>query len=106
MNLMRRILTYYFLQFPRHRGNIYHDMLVKNRDKFITKTPNGRTEETLCRLAASMHAYLSDNPFAAIKGFQAAEHAYIETYWQVFKQIFEALSQDQHSHYIMMSDRA
>jgi len=101
MNLMRRILTTYFLLFRGSHSNDVREVLEHNRDKFIIKKPNGRTDQTLFRLAESMLANTSSNPVAAMQAYPVDEHSDLDAFKRVFQQIFEALGQDQHYHMMM-----
>lgn len=97
MNVMRRILEYYFLQLCGYEG---HDLtkrvLEDKKDRFITPIEGTVPDMTRFHLAKSMLAYMhSSDTFNDGLNF-VDESMDCDQYREVFKTIFEVLDQSQH----------
>lgn len=97
MNVMRRILEYYFLQLCGYEG---HDLAKKvledKKDRFITPIEGAAPDMTRFHLAKSMLAYMhSSDTFNDGLNF-VDESMDCDQYRVVFKTIFEVLDQSQH----------
>lgn len=102
LNVIRRILQYYFLELCGYQGSNIRDIILKkNKNEFITKRADGTIDDTDYHLASSMLSYI-DNECSFIDGFNLVQEAVDpEQYRKVMKKIFEKLGQSQH--YRMMT---
>ena len=107
LNVMRRILEYYFLQLCGYEGSDLRELVLEkkeNREKFIKQVEGGQPDMTDYQLASSLLAYIN-NPNGISDGLNYVEDCDdVEAYKKVFKMIFEALGQSQH--YNMMTNKA
>lgn len=97
MNVMRRILEYYFLQLCGYDGHdLVHRVLEVHKDDFITPIEGAAPDMTRFHLAKSMLAYMhSSETFNDGLNF-VDESMDCDQYRDVFKTIFEVLDQSQH----------
>lgn len=98
LNVMRRILEYYFLQLCGYEGSDLRELTLgkKNREKFIKVIEGQQPDMTDYQLASSLLAYIN-NPNGISDGLNYVEDCDdIDAYKRVFKLIFEAMGQDQH----------
>lgn len=106
LNVMRRILEYYFLQLCGYEGSDLRELVLEkkeNRDKFIKQVEGGQPDMTDYQLASSLLAYIN-NPNGISDGLNYVEDCDdVEAYKHVFELIFEALGQSQH--YNMMTNK-
>lgn len=106
LNVMRRILEYYFLQLCGYEGNDLRETVLEkpeNRNRFIKQVDGGQPDMTDYQLASSLLAYIN-NPNGISDGLNYVEECEdVEAYKRVFKRIFEALGQSQH--YNMMTGK-
>ena len=104
LNVIRRILEYYFMQLCGYDGvNIRKRVLEENKDKFIETPAEGLPDYTRYHLASAMLSYISVNLVGLSDGLNYVDDCVdITLYKDVFKLIFEALQQEQH--YKMMMD--
>ena len=95
MNVIRRILEYYFLQIGGYKGNnIRTEVLDKNKDKF----PNQWEYDA----AASMIAYINTGAAGFDDGLYFDQSSIsVDQMRSVCKNIFHVLNQDQHYDYMM-----
>lgn len=102
LNVIRRILQYYFMELCGYQGSNIRDVILKqNKPEFITKRADGSIDDTDYHLASSMLSYI-DNECSFIDGFNLVQEAVdLEQYRKVMKKIFEKLGQSQH--YWMMT---
>jgi len=104
LNVMRRILEYYFLQLCGYEGSSLREELLEkeeNKKKFITEVPGGEPDMTKYQLASTMLAYIN-NPNGISDGLNFVEDFDdVNVYKDVFKLIFYTMGQDQH--YEMMT---
>jgi wobble nucleotide-excising tRNase len=106
MNVIRRILEYYFMQLCGYDGvNIRKRVLDENKDKFVDTPAGGLPDYTKWRLAAAMLSYINDNSVGLSEGLNYVDDCTdIEVCKAVFRLIFESLEQEQH--YKMMMDES
>ena len=106
LNVMRRILEYYFLQLCGYEGSDLRELVLEkkeNREKFIKQVEGGQPDMTDYQLASSLLAYIN-NPNGISDGLNYVEDCDdVDSYKRVFKLIFEALGQSQH--YDMMTSK-
>lgn len=104
LNVMRRILEYYFLQLCGYEGSDLRAIVLEkkeNRDKFIKQVEGEQPDMTDYQLASSLLAYIN-NPNGISDGLNYVEDCEdAEAYKRVFQMIFDALGQSQH--YKMMT---
>lgn len=104
LNVMRRILEYYFLQLCGYEGSDLRSIVLEdeeNRKKFIKQVEGGKPDMTDYHLASSLLAYIN-NPNGISDGLNYVEDCEdVEAYKRVFEMIFDALGQSQH--YKMMT---
>lgn len=102
LNVIRRILQYYFMELCGYQGgNIRDIILKKNKSEFVIKKADGTIDDTDYHLASSMLSYI-DNECSFIDGFNLVQESVDpEQYRKVMKKIFEKLDQSQY--YRMMT---
>ena len=106
LNVMRRILEYYFLQLCGYEGSDLREIVLEkkeNRDMFIKQVEGEKPDMTDYQLASSLLAYIN-NPNGISDGLNYVEDCEdVDAYMRVFKMIFDALGQSQH--YKMMTGK-
>lgn len=106
LNVMRRILEYYFLQLCGYEGSDLREIVLEkpeNRNKFIKQVEGEKPDMTDYQLASSLLAYIN-NPNGISDGLNYVEDCEdVDAYKRVFQMIFEALGQSQH--YKMMTGK-
>ena len=106
LNVMRRILEYYFLQLCGYEGSDLRELVLENEDnrkKFIKQVEGQKPDMTDYQLASSLLAYIN-NPNGISDGLNYVEDCDdVDAYKRVFKMIFEVLQQSQH--YQMMTGK-
>lgn len=104
LNVMRRILEYYFLQLCGYEGSDLRSIVLEkkeNREKFVKQIEGEKPDMTDYQLASSLLAYIN-NPNGISDGLNYVEDCEdAEAYKRVFEMIFDALGQSQH--YKMMT---
>ena len=103
LNVIRRILEYYFMQLCGYDGvNVRMRVLEEYKDKFIETPTEGLPDYTKYHLASAMLSYISVNSVGLSDGLNYVDDcADITLYKDVFKLIFEALQQEQHYNMMM-----
>ena len=98
LNVIFRILDYYFLQICGHDGDNLHKMvLIDHRDRFVDTLPSGAEDLTRFHLASAMLSYLGSHAAGMGDGLNYVDDCTdMEQYKAVFKLIFTALDQEQH----------
>lgn len=106
LNVMRRILEYYFLQLCGYEGSDLRALVLENpenRSKFIKQVEGEKPDMTDYQLTSSLLAYIN-NPNGISDGLNYVEDCEdVDAYKRVFQMIFEALGQSQH--YKMMTGK-
>ena len=106
LNVMRRILEYYFLQLCGYEGSDLREIVLEkpeNRSKFIKQVEGEKPDMTDYQLASSLLAYIN-NPNGISDGLNYVEDCEdVDAYKRVFQMIFDALGQSQH--YKMMTGK-
>lgn len=102
MNVIRRILEYYFLQLCGYEGyDLTKAVLEDNKNCFITPIEGAAPDMTRFHLAKSMLAYMhSSDTFNDGLNF-VDESIDCDQYRDVFKTIFDVLGQSQHYNRMM-----
>ncbi len=103
LNVIRRILEYYFMQLCGYDGvNIRKRVLEENKEKFVETMENGQPDYTKYHLASAMLSYINVNSISFCDGLNYVDScADINLYKAVFKLIFTALEQEQHYNMMM-----
>jgi len=106
MNVIRRILEYYFMQLCGYDGvNIRKRVLDEHKDKFVETPAEGLPDYTKYHLATAMLSYINANSVGFSDGLNYVDDCTdISLYKDVFKLIFEALEQEQHYKMMMGED--
>lgn len=104
LNVMRRILEYYFLQLCGYEGSDLREIVLdEHRNEFIKQVEGEKPDMTDYQLASSLLAYIN-NPNGISDGLNYVEDCEdVDAYKRVFRMIFEALGQSQH--YKMMTGK-
>ena len=104
LNVMRRILEYYFLQLCGYEGSDLREIVLdEHRNEFIKQVECEKPDMTDYQLASSLLAYIN-NPNGISDGLNYVEDCEdVDAYKRVFRMIFEALGQSQH--YKMMTGK-
>lgn len=98
MNVIHRILDYYFLQLCGYDGaNIRKLILTKHKDKFAPVDENNHQDTTKYTLADQMLSYFSTSNDRFHDGlFYTTESTPVSVCRDTFRLIFETLDQSQH----------
>ena len=104
LNVIRRILEYYFMQLCGYDGvNIRKQVLDENKEQFIEPVENGQPDYTKYHLASAMLSYINASSVGFSDGLNYVDDCTdIAIYKNVFELIFKALKQEQH-YKMMMS---
>jgi len=104
MNVIRRILEYYFLQLCGYEGaTLRKVILVEGKAKGRYKDENGNYDEEKFQLASAMLAYINASSIGMNDGMDYVEECLNAAECRsIFEMIFDAMSQKQH--YDMMMD--
>ena len=103
MNVIRRILDFYFLELCAKDGlDLREEILIKQRDKFVTTRPDGSEDRTLFQLADSMLQYMGAGDYGEMDF--VSDGADVEEIRSTFEMIFRRLGHG--AHYDMMLERA
>lgn len=104
MNVIRRILEYYFLQLCGYEGaTLRKIILVEGKAKGRYKDENGNYDEEKFQLASAMLAYINASSIGMNDGMDYVEECLNAAECRsIFEMIFDAMSQKQH--YDMMMD--
>lgn len=104
MNVIRRILEYYFLQLCGYEGaTLRKVILIEGKANGYYKDENGNDDEEKYQLAAAMLAYINASSVGMNDGMDYVEECLNATECRsIFEMIFDAMKQKQH--YDMMMD--
>ena len=105
MNVIHRILDYYFLQMCGYDGmNIRKAILEENRDKFVIIGADGQPDDyTKYHLASSMLQYIATGTNRITDGLDFVDDCVdVEQCRKTFEMIFENLGQKQHFDMMML----
>jgi wobble nucleotide-excising tRNase len=103
LNVIRRILEYYFLQICRYDGtNMRKTILEINKERFIRPGDDGQLDFTQYNMAASMLSYLSTGTTGIVDGLNLIDDSMdVAQCRATFEMIFTLMNQGQH-YYMMM----
>ena len=104
MNVIRRILEYYFLQLCGYEGSTLRKVILTDgKANGYYKNENGNDDEEKYQLAAAMLAYISASSVGMNDGMDYVEECLDAAECRsIFEMIFDAMNQKQH--YDMMMD--
>ena len=106
MNVIRRILEYYFLQLCGYDGATLRQRILKdNKEKFITKDESGNEDYTQYQMASAMLSYICANSVGINDGINFVDDCVdIEQTKETFKMVFTLMNQEQHYEMMMGSN--
>ena len=98
MNVIRRILEYYFLQLCGYEGTtLRHVILVQGKAEGRFKDVDGNIDEERFQLASAMLSYINASSIGMNDGMDFVEECLnADECRRVFEMIFEAMNQKQH----------
>jgi wobble nucleotide-excising tRNase len=104
MNVIRRILEYYFLQICGYDGSTLRKRILKdNKHKFITHKEDGGEDTTQYQMASAMLSYISANSMGMNDGMNYVDNCIdMVQSRETFEMIFTSMNQEQH-YKMMMS---
>lgn len=104
MNVIRRILEYYFLQLCGYDGTTLREVILnRNKDKFIKIDNDGNHDYTMYQIASAMLSYIHSNSTIGISDgmYYVDDTVDIQQSKETFKLIFELMNQNQHFEMMM-----
>lgn len=98
MNVIRRILEYYFLQLCGYEGaTLRHVILVQGKADGRFKDVDGNDDEEKFQLASAMLSYINANSIGMNDGMDFVDESLNAAECrQIFEMIFDAMNQRQH----------
>ena len=98
MNVIRRILEYYFLQICGYEGSVLRQViLVQGKEDGLYKDANGNDDEEKFQLASAMLSYINASSIGMSDGMDYVEDCLnAEECRRIFEMIFELMNQKQH----------
>ncbi len=106
MNVMRRILEYYFLEICGYgTDGLYRAVLEENRDRFVSSSGDGMPDYTRLHLAQAMLSCIKRTSSLNDGLYFVDESADLGQYKDTFRLIFEAMGQSQHYEKMMREMR-
>jgi wobble nucleotide-excising tRNase len=98
LNVIRRIMEYYFMQLCGYDGNdVRKTVLENNKDDFIGENDDGSPDYTKYHLASAMLSYISHTTTGITDGLNYVDDYSDATLCKdVFEMIFKTLGQEQH----------
>lgn len=105
MNVIRRILEYYFMQLCGYDGvDIRKRILENNKDKFVDISTDGKVDYSRYHLASAMLSYITAQSIGISDGLHYVDDCTdVVQCKEVFKLVFDTLEQGQH-YRMMMSE--
>ena len=106
MNVIRRILEYYFLQLCGYDGATLRQRILKdNKDKFIKRDESGKEDYTQYQMASAMLSYINANSVGINDGINFVDDCVdIEQTKETFRMVFALMNQEQHYEMMMGSN--
>lgn len=98
MNVIRRILEYYFLQLCGYEGSVLRQViLVQAKENGYYKDADGNDDEEKFQLASAMLAYINASSIGMSDGMDYVEDCLnADECRRIFEMIFELMNQKQH----------
>lgn len=106
MNVIRRILEYYFLQLCGYDGATLRRRILKdNKDKFIKRDESGKEDYTQYQMVSAMLLYINANSVGINDGINFVDDCVdIEQTKETFRMVFALMNQEQHYEMMMGSN--
>ena len=106
MNVIRRILEYYFLQLCGYDGATLRQRILKdNKDKFIKRDESGKEDYTQYQMVSAMLSYINANSVGINDGINFVDDCVdIEQTKETFRMVFVLMNQEQHYEMMMGSN--
>lgn len=102
MNVIRRILEYYFLQLCGYDGSYLQKTILEDNKSAFTHDEDKNDDYTKFNMAVSMLQYISANAYGINDGFQYVNDVVdIQKCKKTFKDIFHYMGQEQHYNMMM-----
>lgn len=103
MNVIRRIMEYYFLQLCGYDGATLREcILKKNKHKFITKDENGKEDYTQYHMVSAMLSYICASSIGINDSINYVDNQIdVDQCREIFKMIFTLMNQEQHYNLMM-----
>ena len=98
LNVIRRILEYYFLQLCGYDGaSLRSTLLEKNKEKFIRVLENGQQDYSQYHAVSAMLSYISTNTTSITDGLDHIDDCMdVELCRDTFEKVFRLMEQGQH----------
>ena len=98
LNVIRRILEYYFLQLCGYDGaSLRSTLLEKNKEKFIRVLENGQQDYSQYHAVSAMLSYISANTTSITDGLDHIDDCMdVELCRDTFEKVFRLMEQGQH----------
>lgn len=106
LNVIRRILEYYFIQLCGYEGTSLRETILKDhKDKFVKYDETGKEDTILYQIASSMLSYISANSFGMNDGLNYVDNCMdVIQCRETFEMIFTYMEQAQHYKMMMGMD--
>lgn len=102
MNVIRRILEYYFLQLCGYDGSQLRRIILEENKASFTKDDAGNEDYTKFDMATSMLSYIAASTYGVNDGFHYVDDVVdIKQCRDTFQMIFHHMNQDQHFNMMM-----
>ena len=109
VNVVRRILEYYFLQLCGYEGtDLQNKILIENKDKFIALQDDGSSDISKYQVASSLLSYIASSEANVIAdGLNYVSGSMgVEQCRETFEMIFRLMGQGQHYEMMMESSKS
>ena len=102
MNVIRRILEYYFLQLCGYDGSHLRKTILEENKPYYTTDENGNEDYTKFDMATSMLSYIAATTYGVNDGLHFVDDVIdIDQCRETFQAIFHHMGQDQHFNMMM-----
>ena len=102
MNVVRRILEYYFLQLCGYDGSHLRTIILEQNKDYYTHDATGNEDDAKFDMAKAMLHYISASAYGVNDGLHYVDDAFdIEVCKETFHSIFRHMQQEQHYNMMM-----
>jgi hypothetical protein len=102
MNVIRRILEYYFLQICGYDGSQLRQRILEENKPAYTHDKDGNEDYTKFDMATSMLSYIAASAYGVNEGFHFVDDVLdTELCTETFQMIFQHMGQEQHFNMMM-----
>jgi wobble nucleotide-excising tRNase len=102
MNVIRRILEYYFLQICGYDGSQLRQKILEENKLAYTHDKDGNEDYTKFDMATSMLSYIAASAYGVNEGFHFVDDVLdTELCTETFQMIFQHMGQEQHFNMMM-----